>query len=34
VRTTTEQPVHQFIISSEEMTRGCPIKAPSVASFW
>jgi hypothetical protein len=34
VRSATELPVSQFVVSAEDMASGCPIKAPAEASFW
>lgn len=34
VRSATALPVQQFVVSAEDLASGCPIKAPSIASFW
>jgi len=34
VRSATALPVQQFVVSEADMASGCPIKTPTVASFW
>jgi hypothetical protein len=34
VRSVTTLPVQQFVVSEADMASGCPVKTPTVASFW